>query len=113
MKSGHSQPSLFGFNLVGAAHLIDGEQATEARKRMRGMIARLAATSEPPWKDQMAAILDDGAFQRAMRFVPHDEAQKLWAEYDAHMERLYDIWAADNAEPATGNAALPGRLTTN
>ncbi len=56
------------------------------------MIARLKAASMPPWKDQMGAILDDGAFQRAMRLIPADEAQALWAEFDTHMERLQAAW---------------------
>lgn len=68
-------------------------QAGSARVRMREMIDRLSATAVPPWKDQMGVILDDGAFQRAMRLVPAHEAQALWAEFDAHMERLYAIWA--------------------
>lgn len=76
----------------------DQTQAASARARMREMIDRLTAASVPPWKDQMGVILDDGAFRRAMRLVPNDEAQALWAEFDAHMERLYAIWVgADSA----------------
>src|SRR5947208_12872331 len=52
-----------------------------ARTRMREMIERLKATSVPGWRDEAAVILDDGAFQRAMRLVPRDEGQALWAEF--------------------------------
>jgi hypothetical protein len=67
---------------------------TAARTRMRAMIERLKAASVPYWRDEAAVILDDGAFQRAMRLVPNDEAQSLWVEFDAQMERVYAIWAA-------------------
>ncbi len=87
-----SQPSLFD-----AAGLVDDRQAAFGRTRMREMIERLKAASEPWWKDEMAVILDDGAFQRAMRLVPADEAQRLWAEFDAEMERVYAIWAASGS----------------
>lgn len=63
------------------------------------MIDRLSATDVPPWTDQMGVILDDGAFQRAMRLVPELEARALWAEFDAQMERLYAIWAQTVAAP--------------
>ena len=71
-------------------------QAFSARTVMREMIDRLSAATLPPWKDQMAVILDDGAFKRAMRLVPNEEAQSLWAEFDAHMERLYAAWLQAN-----------------
>ncbi len=90
-----SQPSLFD-----AVGFVDDQQVASARTRMRAMIDRLKATSEPFWKDDMAVILDDGAFQRAMRLVPPDEAQSLWAEFDVQMERLYAIWAAARTPPS-------------
>jgi len=68
---------------------------------MRAMIDRLQATSVPYWRDEAAVILDDGAFQRAMRLVPPEEAQALWADFDREMQRLYAIWAAS----ATSQAA--------
>lgn len=61
---------------------------------MQDMIARLRATSLPPWKDEAAVILDDGAFQRAMRLIPEREAQSLWGAYNEEVDRLYQIWAA-------------------
>jgi hypothetical protein len=94
MNALKSQPSLFGLDQP-----IDAAQADVARIRMRNMIARLGAASNPPWRDEMAVILDDGAFQRAMYFVPHQEAQALWAEFNTHVERLYTIWAADKVAP--------------
>jgi hypothetical protein len=84
-----SQPSLFDVDRI-----VDDRQATAARTRMREMIERLKATTVPNWRDEAAVILDDGAFQRAMRLVPREEAQALWADFDAQMERLYAIWAA-------------------
>lgn len=56
------------------------------------MIGRLGAAATPPWKDELAVILEDGSFQRAMRLVPHEEAQALWAEFDARKTRLYAAW---------------------
>jgi hypothetical protein len=90
-----SQPSLFD-----AEQIVDDPQAAAARVRMREMIERLKATSVPYWQDQSGVILDDGAFQRAMRLVPREEAQALWADFDAQMERLYAIWAAACASPS-------------
>jgi hypothetical protein len=90
-----SQPSLFDVDRI-----VDDRQAAAARTRMREMIERLRATSVPYWQDQTGVILDDGAFQRAMRLVPREEAQALWADFDAQMERLYAIWAAACVPPA-------------
>lgn len=95
-----SQPSLFD-----ASRIVDDQQAVSARMRMREMIDRLKATSVPYWQDQTGVILDDGAFQRAMRLVPREEAQALWADFDAQMERLYAIWAAACVPPSE---AAPG-----
>ena len=90
-----SQPSLFDVDRI-----VDDQQATTARTRMREMIERLRATSVPYWRDEAGVILDDGAFQRAMRLVPREEAQAFWADFDAQMERLYAIWAAACASPS-------------
>ena len=90
-----SQSSLFD-----AGGFTDDREAAFGRTRMRTMIERLKATSEPWWKDDAAVILDDGAFQRAMRLVPPEEAQALWAEFDTQMERVYAIWAAGRASPS-------------
>ena len=81
-----SQPSLFD-----PGQGANPAQAASARARMRTMIDRLSAASVPPWKDQMAVILDEGVFQRAMRLVPENEARSLWAEFDAQVERLCAI----------------------
>ena len=90
-----SQPSLFDVDPI-----VDDRQVVAARMRMVGMIERLKAASAPFWRDEAAVILDDGAFQRAMRLVPADEAKALWADFDAQMERIYAIWAAARASPS-------------
>ncbi len=87
-----AQTSLFDMN-----RQVDQTQAVSARARMRLMIDRLTSAVEPPWRDEAAVILDDGSFRRAMRLVPTEEAQALWAEFDVQMERLYSIWAATHA----------------
>jgi hypothetical protein len=84
-----SQTSLFDTH-----RFVNDQQAAAARTRMREMIDRLKATAVPYWRDEAAVILDDGAFQRAMRLVPREEAQALWAEFDRETQRLYAIWAA-------------------
>ncbi len=63
------------------------------------MLAELRATDVPPWTDQTGVILRDGAFKRAMRLVPGDEAAALWAEYDTQTERLYAVWAESQTGP--------------
>ncbi|HKM64955.1 MAG TPA: hypothetical protein VJY39_20950 [Acidisphaera sp.] len=88
MNPGSDQLGLFD-----AEQESDPAQVAAARARMRQMIDRLSAAAVPPWKDQMGVILDDGAFQRAMRLVPPDEARSLWAEFDTHMERLYAMFS--------------------
>lgn len=95
MSASSAQPGLFD-----SAGFAEHGQAASARVRMREMIERLKAADVPPWQDQVGAILDDGAFQRAMRLVPAEEARALWAEFDAQMERLYAIWLA--AAPSPG-----------
>jgi hypothetical protein len=90
-----NQPSLFDVDSP-----AENQQAVAARMRMREMIERLKATSVPYWRDQTGVILDDGAFQRAMRLVPPQEAQVLWADFDKEMQRLYAILAAtDSSSP--------------
>jgi len=70
--------------------------------RMRAMIDRLKAASVPYWRDEAAVILDDGAFQRAMRLVPPEEAQALWADFDKEMQRLYAMRAATDSVTSQG-----------
>jgi len=100
-----SQSSLFD-----TGRFVDDRQAASARGRMMEMIERLRATSVPYWRDQSGVILDDGAFQRAMRLVPPDEARLLWADFDKEMERLYEIWAATDS--ATAQTASSGNQDT-
>ena len=66
------------------------------------MIDRLKAASVPYWRDEAAVILDDGAFQRAMRLVPPEEAQALWADFDKEMQRLYATRAATDSVTSQG-----------
>jgi hypothetical protein len=96
MNASSRQPSLFE-----ADREPDRAEAAAARARMRDMIDRLSAATVPPWTDETGVVLRDGAFKRAMRLVPTNEAETLWAEFDAEMERLYAIWA--HAESAPGN----------
>jgi hypothetical protein len=95
--SAASQPSLFD-----ADRIVDDQQAVSARMRMRAMIDRLKAASVPYWRDEAAVILDDGAFQRAMRLVPPEEAQALWADFDKEMQRLYAMRAATDSVTSQG-----------
>ena len=95
--SAASQPSLFD-----ADRIVDDQQAVSARMRMRAMIDRLKAASVPYWRDEAAVILDDGAFQRAMRLVPPEEAQALWADFDKEMQRLYAMRAATDSVTSHG-----------
>lgn len=81
------QPGLFDSD-----QRVDDMEAASARARMREMIDRLGAAITPPWKDEMAVILEDGSFKRAMRLVPEQEARALWAEFDALKGRLYAVW---------------------
>ena len=85
------------FGLFDTDRGIDPDQTALGRARMLEMIARLREATTPPWKDEVAVILDDGSFRRAMRLVPEGEAQVLWTAFDAEMERLYTIFAATRA----------------
>jgi hypothetical protein len=97
--SAASQPSLFD-----ADRVVDDQEAASARTRMLAMIDRLKATSVPHWRDEAAVIVDDGAFQRAMRLVLRDEAQVLWADFDKEMQRLYAVWAATDSVTSQGTS---------
>lgn len=94
MNASSRQPGLFDTD--GGP---DRAEAEAARARMREMIDWLGAADAPPWTDQTGVILRDGAFKRAMRLVPADEASSPWAEFDAQMERLYAIWAETKPVP--------------
>lgn len=77
----------------------DHAEAEAARARMREMIDQLRTATVAPWVSQIDVILCDGVFRRAMRLVPTDEANVLWAEYDVQMERLYAIWVQTEPMP--------------
>lgn len=94
MMASPAQPGLFD-----SPELADDAEAESARARMREMIDRLRTGGAPPWKDEMAVILEDGSFKRAMRFVPEQEARALWGEFDALKERLYTVWVESRPAP--------------
>lgn len=94
MMASPAQPGLFD-----SPKFADDAEAASARTRMREMIDRLRTAGTPPWKDEMAVILEDGSFKRAMRLVPEQEARALWAEFDALKERLYATWV--ESRPST------------
>ena len=94
MNAVSTQPGLFDDSA-----LTQSAERAAARARMREAIDALRAAAAPPWTDEMGVILRDGAFQRAMRLMPEDEAQALWADYNAEMERLYAIWAGGTSTP--------------
>jgi hypothetical protein len=85
-----SQADLFGKD-ARAAPAIDPSVLAMIRERLHRTLALVRAAESMPWADQMTIIREDNAFRHAKDFLPQAEGAALWAEFDAHMDRLYAI----------------------
>lgn len=61
------------------------------RARLHATLALVKSAEAMPWSDPLAVIREDNAFRFAKGVLPPDEGARLWAEFDAEMDRLYAI----------------------
>lgn len=61
------------------------------RTRLRATLALVKAAETMPWTDQLGVIREDNAFRFGKDILPAAEGAALWAEFDAEMDRLYEI----------------------
>jgi uncharacterized protein (DUF2267 family) len=70
------------------------ERATEEvvsviRNRLHATLALVKAAVSMPWDEPLSVIREENAFRFGKDALPDEEAAKLWAEFDAEMNRLY------------------------
>lgn len=95
----NAQGDLFG-SPSPARPAVDPGTVAAIRKRMLGTLDMMKAAQAMPWKDRIGAILAENEFKASKRFLPPEEAEALWVEFDREMDRLYDL--AHAAEEAAG-----------
>ena len=97
------QNDLFGNQVRHAAPESPAPEMVEmARARLRATLDLVARAETMPWTDLLAIIREDNAFRFAKDLLPPDEAAILWADFDAHMDRLYAVMNAGK-EPDLGD----------
>jgi len=74
-----------------AAECPSEEIVTLVRARLHATLALVKSAEAMPWSDPLAVIREDNAFRFAKGALPPDEGARLWAEFDAEMDRLYAI----------------------
>jgi len=68
------------------------------RARLHGKLALVREATEMPWQGLLAIIREDNGFRYDKDALPPEEGAALWAEFDAHMDRLYAIMNRGLAE---------------
>lgn len=71
------------------------------RSRLHATLALVKSAKVMPWPDMLSIIREDNAFRFNKDILPTAEGAALWAEFDAEMERLYEIMN-EGKEPDTG-----------
>ena len=66
------------------------------RARLHATLALVKSASSMPWTEPLAIIREENAFRFGKDALPSEEAAKLWAEFDAEMDRLYETIRADD-----------------
>ncbi len=67
------------------------EVAAIIRARLHATLALVKSATRMPWSDPLVIIREDNAFRYGKDALPPDEAARLWAEFDAEMDRLYAV----------------------
>ena len=59
------------------------------RARLYATLALVKSASTMPWAEPLAIIREENAFRFGKDALPPEEGTKLWAEFDAELDRLY------------------------
>lgn len=94
------QADLFGDRSSGAP--VNDEIVVIVRAQLRATLELVKSAEVLPWTDQLEAIHADNAFRYGKDALPPSEAQALWAEFDAEMNRLYAVMN-EGKEPDLGD----------
>lgn len=86
----HVQPDLFGPAPL-RAEPPDAATLAMIRERLHKVLAMVRTAQTMPWTNQMTIIHEDNRFRMSKDLLPPEEGAALWAEFDAHMDRLYAI----------------------
>ena len=61
------------------------------RARLLASLDSVKAAPPMPWKDMLGCINIDNDFRHGRKYLPKEEGDALWAEFDVEMDRLYAI----------------------
>ncbi|MDP3746351.1 MAG: hypothetical protein Q8Q88_04795 [Phenylobacterium sp.] len=78
------------------------EVAAVIRSRLHATLALVKSATSMPWREPLSIIREDNAFRFGKDALPPDEGARLWAEFDAEMERLYATMAQGDETSLTG-----------
>lgn len=81
---------------------IDAQVLAEVRARLHAALDLVRSAEVMPWADLLAIIREDNAFRYGKDLLPPAEGTALWAEFDAHMDRLYAVMN-EGKEPDLGD----------
>ena len=59
------------------------------RARLYATLALVKSATAMPWSEPLSIIREDNAFRFGKDALLPEEGAKLWAEFDAEMDRLY------------------------
>ena len=59
------------------------------RTRLHATLALVKSATSMPWSEPLSIIREENAFRFGKDALPPEEGAKLWAEFDAEMDRLY------------------------
>jgi len=65
------------------------EVAAVLRSRLNATLALVKSATSMPWTEPLSIIREENAFRFGKDALPAEEGERLWAEFDAEMERLY------------------------
>jgi hypothetical protein len=82
------QTDLFA-NLSQVGESPSDEVVAVIRTRLHATLALVKSATSMPWSEPLSIIREDNAFRFGKDALPPEEGAKLWAEFEAEMERLY------------------------
>lgn len=71
------------------------------RARLQATLALVRDAEDMPWDDHLTIIRHDNDVRFGVELLPKEEGAALWAEFDAHMNRLYAVMNARLAAEGT------------
>jgi len=59
------------------------------RSRLEATLALVKSATRLPWTEPLVIIREENAFRYGKDALPAEEGARLWAEFDAELDRLY------------------------